>query len=166
MWWHSNSRMRVCYCLPRENIKLSTTQYVRVPLWKFRSLAQKFHMSLGQRKSEIRHNKESRRNHYTTPVLSAPSTSTQAVIFPTGENEGMWVSTQLPWVYGVLPKRLTCFFLHTQNNVMCCVTSGRQSAERTATRPLRGFQRDMKPTNSFVDYTGKTTHKLQETFHL
>lgn len=71
MWWHSNSRMRVWYCLSGENIKFATNQYVRVPLWKSRSPEQKFHMSLGQRKSEIRHRKESKRNSYTTPVLSA-----------------------------------------------------------------------------------------------
>lgn len=58
-------------------------------------------------------------------------------------------------------------FCHIQNNVMCCESRGRRAAGRTTARALRGFQRDMEPTNCFfMDYLRKTTHELQGTSHL
>lgn len=101
---------------------------------------------------------EGKRNSFTLPISHLPQGGTAQgqerpswpLISPTVISESMWVSTRLPQLCGMLPKRLISPWPHPEYWVASCMTEVWEEAGKMAHRTLAG---------TWIYYTGHKFHQ-------
>lgn len=161
---------------PPKNSSLDYHSWMRMPLWKSRSTAEKFQHATGGKKiktktkTEIGHIKEGMRKqfpftHIIPPLRQHNSVPREVFSVHDFSHRGKWVCVSVDNLQCVGGHQRVHFLLiHYTWGVLHDWRQG--VSERIAARTIRACQSDADSTNFFTASTRKPTHELLGQLHL